>query len=334
MGDKVTTVETPEAPLEEDPDEGVEGVEIRQITIPETQQGSRLDRSLAEYWSDLSRSRLQRLIREGQVWLNGNPCLDKNRTLQAGDQIEVRIPAATPLTLQPEWIPLEILYEDADLIVINKPRDLVVHPAPGHSSGTLVHALLAHCPNLSGINGAQRPGIVHRLDKDTTGALVIAKQDQAHQHLQAQIQAKTARRIYLGVVLGRPAQSHGTLSAPIGRHPVDRQKMAVVEPPKGRAAVTHWQVLERLGNYSLMQFELETGRTHQIRVHAAHLRLPIVGDPLYTQSKSSPVKLRGQALHAWKLSFVHPRSGQPMQFTAPLPEEFERLLRQLRSQAG
>ncbi|MFQ3614023.1 MAG: RluA family pseudouridine synthase, partial [Cyanobacteriota bacterium] len=268
------------------------------MIIPDTQQGSRLDRGLAEYWSDLSRSRLQQLIREGQVWLNGDPCLDKNRTLQAGDQIEVRIPAATPLTLQPERIPLEILYEDADLIVINKPRDLVVHPAPGHSSGTLVHALLAHCPNLSGINGAQRPGIVHRLDKDTTGALVIAKQDQAHQHLQTQIQAKTARRIYLGVVLGRPAQSHGTLSAPIGRHPVDRQKMAVVEPPKGRAAVTHWQVLERLGNYSLMQFELETGRTHQIRVHAAHLRLPIVGDPLYTQSKSSPVKLRGQALHA------------------------------------
>ncbi len=185
---------------------------------------------------------------------------------------------------------------------------------------------------LSGINGEQRPGIVHRLDKDTTGALVIAKHDQAHQHLQAQIQAKTARRLYLGVVFGRPAQSQGTISAPIGRHPVDRQKMAVLPPGQGRAAVTHWQVLERLGNYTLMQFELETGRTHQIRVHAAHLRLPIVGDPLYTQSKTSPVKLSGQALHAWKLSFIHPRSGQPMHFTAPLPEEFERLLRQLRSQ--
>jgi len=236
--------------------------------------------------------------------------------------------------LQPERIPLDILYEDEDLLVINKPRGLVVHPAPGHASGTLVHALLAHCPRLSGINGEQRPGIVHRLDKDTTGALVIAKHDQAHQHLQAQIQAKTARRIYLGVVFGRPAQSQGTISAPIGRHPVDRQKMAVLPPGQGRAAVTHWQVLERLGNYTLMQFELETGRTHQIRVHAAHLRLPIVGDPLYTQSKTSPVKLSGQALHAWKLSFVHPRTGQPLQVTAPLPEEFERLLRQLRSQAG
>jgi len=307
-------------------------VEVRQVTVTEKQQGSRLDRGLAEQLPDLSRSRLQRLIREGQVWLNGQPCLDKDHPLQAGDQIEVRIPAVTPSRLKPERIPLDILYEDDDLIVLNKPRDLVVHPAPGHPSGTLVHALLAHCPCLSGINGEQRPGIVHRLDKDTTGALVIAKHDQAHQHLQAQIQAKTARRIYLGVVFGRPAQSQGTVSAPIGRHPVDRQKMAVLPPGQGRAAVTHWQVLERLGNYTLMQFELETGRTHQIRVHAAHLRLPIVGDPLYTQSKTSPVKLSGQALHAWKLSFIHPRSGQPMHFTAPLPEEFERLLRQLRSQ--
>lgn len=308
--------------------------EIRRVTVTEKQQGLRLDRGLAEQLPDLSRSRLQQLIRQGQVWLNGQPCLDKDRPLQAGDQIEVRIPPATPTSLQPERIPLDILYEDEDLLVINKPRGLVVHPAPGHASGTLVHALLAHCPRLSGINGEQRPGIVHRLDKDTTGALVIAKHDQAHQHLQAQIQAKTARRIYLGVVFGRPAQSQGTISAPIGRHPVDRQKMAVLPPGQGRAAVTHWQVLERLGNYTLMQFELETGRTHQIRVHAAHLRLPIVGDPLYTQSKTSPVKLSGQALHAWKLSFVHPRTGQPLQVTAPLPEEFERLLRQLRSQAG
>jgi 23S rRNA pseudouridine1911/1915/1917 synthase len=316
----------------EDPRDPV--AEIRRVTVTEKQQGLRLDRGLAEQLPDLSRSRLQQLIRQGQVWLNGQPCLDKDRPLQAGDQIEVRIPPATPTSLQPEPIPLDILYEDEDLLVLNKPRGLVVHPAPGHASGTLVHALLAHCPHLSGINGELRPGIVHRLDKDTTGALVIAKHDQAHQHLQAQIQAKTARRIYLGVVFGRPAQSQGTISAPIGRHPVDRQKMAVLPPGQGRAAVTHWQVLERLGNYTLMQFELETGRTHQIRVHAAHLHLPIVGDPLYTRSKTSPVKLSGQALHAWKLSFVHPRTGQPLQFTAPLPEEFERLLRQLRSQVG
>lgn len=318
---------------------GMEGhkeaaADIRQIRVTEKQQGLRLDRGLAEQLPELSRSRLQQLIRQGQVWLNGQPCRDKDRPLQAGDEVEVRIPPATPTALQPEPIPLDILYEDDDLLVINKPRGLVVHPAPGHASGTLVHALLAHCSHLSGINGELRPGIVHRLDKDTTGALVIAKHDQAHQHLQAQIQAKTARRIYLGVVFGRPAQSQGTVSAPIGRHPVDRQKMAVLTPGQGRVAVTHWQVLERLGNYTLMQFELETGRTHQIRVHAAHMRLPIVGDPLYTQSKTSPVKLSGQALHAWKLSFVHPRTGQPLQFTAPLPEEFERLLRQLRSQAG
>ncbi|MFT0728479.1 RluA family pseudouridine synthase [Synechococcus sp. F70.1] len=316
----------------EDPRDPV--AEIRRVTVTEKQQGLRLDRGLAEQLPDLSRSRLQQLIRQGQVWLNGQPCLDKDRPLQAGDQIEVRIPPATPTSLQPEPIPLDILYEDEDLLVINKPRGLVVHPAPGHASGTLVHALLAHGSHLSGINGELRPGIVHRLDKDTTGALVIAKHDQAHQHLQAQIQAKTARRIYLGVVFGRPAQSQGTISAPIGRHPVDRQKMAVLPPGQGRAAVTHWQVLERLGNYTLMQFELETGRTHQIRVHAAHLHLPIVGDPLYTRSKTSPVKLSGQALHAWKLSFVHPRTGQPLQFTAPLPEEFERLLRQLRSQVS
>ncbi|MFS8825477.1 RluA family pseudouridine synthase, partial [Synechococcus sp. R6-6] len=272
--------------------------DIRQIRVTEKQQGLRLDRGLAEQLPELSRSRLQQLIRQGQVWLNGQPCRDKDRPLQAGDEVEVRIPPATPTALQPEPIPLDILYEDDDLLVINKPRGLVVHPAPGHASGTLVHALLAHCPHLSGINGELRPGIVHRLDKDTTGALVIAKHDQAHQHLQAQIQAKTARRIYLGVVFGRPAQSQGTVSAPIGRHPVDRQKMAVLTPGQGRVAVTHWQVLERLGNYTLMQFELETGRTHQIRVHAAHMRLPIVGDPLYTQSKTSPVKLGGQALHA------------------------------------
>ncbi|MFS8892710.1 RluA family pseudouridine synthase [Synechococcus sp. O70.1] len=316
----------------EDPRDPV--AEIRRVTVTEKQQGLRLDRGLAEQLPELSRSRLQQLIRQGQVWLNGQPCRDKDRPLQAGDQIEVRIPPATPTSLQPEPIPLDILYEDEDLLVLNKPRGLVVHPAPGHASGTLVHALLAHCSHLSGINGELRPGIVHRLDKDTTGALVIAKHDQAHQHLQAQIQAKTARRIYLGVVFGRPAQSQGTISAPIGRHPVDRQKMAVLPPGQGRAAVTHWQVLERLGNYTLMQFELETGRTHQIRVHAAHLHLPIVGDPLYTRSKTSPVKLSGQALHAWKLSFVHPRTGQPLQFTAPLPEEFERLLRQLRSQVS
>jgi 23S rRNA pseudouridine1911/1915/1917 synthase len=179
----------------EDPRDPV--AEIRRVTVTEKQQGLRLDRGLAEQLPDLSRSRLQQLIRQGQVWLNGQPCLDKDRPLQAGDQIEVRIPPATPTSLQPEPIPLDILYEDEDLLVINKPRGLVVHPAPGHASGTLVHALLAHCPHLSGINGELRPGIVHRLDKDTTGALVIAKHDQAHQHLQAQIQAKTARRIYL-----------------------------------------------------------------------------------------------------------------------------------------
>jgi 23S rRNA pseudouridine1911/1915/1917 synthase len=244
--------------------------------------------------------------------------------------LELEIPPIQPSRIEPETIPLDILFEDDVVMVINKPRDLVVHPAAGHASGTLVNALLAHCSDLSGINGEQRPGIVHRLDKDTTGALVIAKTDQAHHHLQAQIQAKSARREYLGVVFGRPELQQGSIDAPVGRHPIDRKKMAVVDPQRGRSAVTHWRVVEALGNYTLMHFELATGRTHQIRVHAAYRHWPIVGDPLYTSSKTSPVNLTGQALHAWKLTFTHPTTGETICCTAPLPEEFQRLLQRLR----
>jgi 23S rRNA pseudouridine1911/1915/1917 synthase len=237
--------------------------------------------------------------------------------------------------LIPEDIPLDVLYEDDQLLIINKPVGLVVHPAPGHADGTLVNALLAHCDNLAGIGGVQRPGIVHRLDKDTSGALAIAKTDLAHQQLQAQFKTKTARREYLAVVYGAPTQATGTIDAPIGRHPIDRKKMAVVPEEKGgRRAVTHWQVEERLGNYTLMRFQLETGRTHQIRVHSAHIGYPVVGDPVYSSGRTVGVNLPGQALHAWKLRLQHPMTGDWIEATAPMPPSFLTLLQVLRRRAG
>ena len=215
--------------------------------------------------------------------------------------------------------------------MINKAANLVVHPAPGHPDGTLVNALLAHCPNLKGIGGVQRPGIVHRLDKDTTGAMVVAKTDAAYQHLQRQLQVKTARREYWGIVYGSPQQERGTIDQPIGRHPVDRKKMAVVSTEKrGRVAVTHWQCLERLGNYSWLEFCLETGRTHQIRVHSQFIGHPIVGDPLYSAGRSLGVNLTGQALHAHKLTLQHPMTQNTIEAIAPLPSEFTKLLTVLR----
>ena len=296
-----------------------------------TGESERLDRWLADQLPDWSRSRLQKLVEQGQVTLNGQICTSKKATVQAGDRVHLTIPAAVPLALEPENIPLDILYEDDELIVLNKPAGLVVHPAPGHESGTLVHALLAHCPNLAGIGGVQRPGIVHRLDKDTSGAIVIAKTDRAHQHLQAQLKAKTAQREYLAIVYGSPATNSGTIDLPIGRHPIDRKKMAIVPIEKGgRQAVTHWQVLDRLGNYTLMQFRLETGRTHQIRVHTTQMGHPIVGDPVYGSGRSIGVNLTGQALHAHKLHLEHPLTGKPVEAIAPLPAEFLKLLQVLR----
>ena len=289
----------------------------------------RLDRWLAHQLPHLSRSRLQKLIEGGKVRLNGTVCTAKKRTLQAGDHLCVSIPPSQPLAAHPEAIPLDLLYEDDAIVIVNKPAGLVVHPAPGHETGTLVNALLAHCDRLAGIGGIQRPGIVHRLDKDTTGALVVAKTDQAHQHLQAQIQARTAQRKYLGIVCGAPATESGTVNSPIGRHPVERKKMAVVEKG-GREAITRWQVEERLGNYTLMQFHLETGRTHQIRVHCAHQGYPIVGDSVYSSARSVGVNLSGQALHAWQLCLEHPVSGERVEAITPLPANFTKLLAVLR----
>lgn len=307
----------------------------------------RLDRWLTDQLPDLSRSRLQKLIEQGHVQVNGHVCISKKALVQQDDRIQVEIPEPKPLELQAEAIPLDILYEDDELLIINKPAGLVVHPAPGHSQGTLVQALLAHCQTLSGlsslpgIGGVQRPGIVHRLDKDTSGAIAIAKTDAAHQHLQAQIKAKTARREYLGVIHGVPSAESGRINLPIGRHPVDRKKMAVVPVEKGgRPAITRWQIRERLGNYTLMHFELETGRTHQIRVHWAHLGHPIVGDPVYSSGGrhrgpglTVGVNLPGQALHAWKLSLQHPISQTWIEAIAPLPQAFIVLLEKLRQRS-
>ncbi|MEC4805160.1 MAG: RluA family pseudouridine synthase [Jaaginema sp. PMC 1079.18] len=294
----------------------------------------RLDAWLSLQLPSISRSRLQKLIEQGQVQLNQTPCLAKKASLQVGDKVIVTLPPPKPLDVQPQDIPLDILYEDEEMIILNKPAGMVVHPAPGHSDGTLVNALLYHCDRLAGIGGVERPGIVHRLDKDTTGAIAIAKTDFAHQALQKQIQSKTAYREYLGVVYGRPGAAEGTVNQPVGRHGGDRKKMAIIPVEKGgRVAITHWQILETLGNYTLMRYQLETGRTHQIRVHSAFLGHPIVGDTVYGSSRSLKVNLTGQALHARKLRLYHPRTEKLIEAIAPLPQEFSKLLEVLRGRA-
>ncbi|MEM9905420.1 MAG: RluA family pseudouridine synthase [Cyanobacteria bacterium P01_D01_bin.44] len=297
-----------------------------------TSAPERLDRWLAAAVETLSRSRIQKLIEQGAVTLNGTTCTHKKILVSPGDLIELTLPPIEPLALKPEAIPLDILYEDDTLVIINKSAGMVVHPAPGHPDGTLVNAILAHCGDqLTGVGGVQRPGIVHRLDKDTTGAMVVAKTEAALQHLQGQIQAKTAQREYLGVVYGAPKTETGTVNQPIGRHPKDRKRQAIVPENKGgRIAITHWRVRERLGNYTLIHYQLETGRTHQIRVHSAHMGHPIVGDPQYSSGRSVGVNLSGQALHAERLTLIHPVSGDTIVAIAPLPPTFETLLQRLR----
>ncbi|BCL37037.1 RluA family pseudouridine synthase [Nostoc sp. MS1] len=308
---------------------------LNEFDLQVEEDSARIDRYLAEELPDLSRSRIQQLIEQGKVQVNDKVCTSKKINLKVGDRITLEIPEAQPLELIPQDIPLDILYEDDQLLIINKPAGLVVHPAPGHPNGTLVNAVLAHCPNLPGIGGVQRPGIVHRLDKDTTGAIAIAKTDIAYQHLQAQLQAKTARREYLGVVYGAPKTESGTIDLPIGRHPQDRKKMAIVPVEEGgRTAITHWRVKERLGNYTLIHFQLETGRTHQIRVHSAKMGHPIVGDPVYGSGRSVGVNLPGQALHAWKLKVQHPISGDWIEVNAQLPQTFNTLLDILRKRGA
>ncbi len=293
--------------------------------------GERIDRWLSHH-CDLSRNRIQKLIEQGALSINDTPCTNKKITVHSGDWLQLKIPEIEAFTLVPEAIPLDILYEDDYLLVVNKPAGMVVHPAPGHPRGTLVNAVLAHCGDqLTGVGGVQRPGIVHRLDKDTTGAMVVAKTESVLHHLQGQIQEKTAQREYLGVVFGVPKLSEdwGTIDAPIGRHPKDRKKMAVVEKG-GRRAVTHWRIQERLGNYTLVHYRLETGRTHQIRVHSAMMGNPIVGDITYGSGRPVGVNLPGQALHARSLALTHPITEERVVAIAPLPPIIEKLLQRLR----
>jgi 23S rRNA pseudouridine1911/1915/1917 synthase len=319
----MNVIETNNLPVKQEP--------VALIFVPADLEEPRLDLWLADQLPDLSRSRWQKLIAQGQVQIQDQICTDKKYKLKSGDRVCVSIPSLTTLDLIPEPIPLDVLYEDADLIIVNKPAGMVVHPSAGHDTGTLVHALLAHCP-LSSIGGVQRPGIVHRLDKDTTGAMVVAKTDFAHQHLQQQLQAKTARREYLGVVYGTPKTDSGTIDLPVGRHPVDRLKNTVLPIAQGgKSAVTHWQVEEKLRSFSLLKFQLETGRTHQIRIHTTKMGHPIVGDPVYGTGRSIGVKLPGQALHAWHLELIHPVTGELIRAEAPIPAYFLTLLQVLRN---
>jgi 23S rRNA pseudouridine1911/1915/1917 synthase len=304
---------------------------IEQIVIAEEEQGNRLDRVLSQHFSDMTRSALQGLIEAGNVCRDGK-ILKKNYKVCLGDTISVEVPEPKEIALQPEDIPLDVIYEDADLIVINKPRGMVVHPAPGNWSGTLVNALMYHCgDSLSGINGEIRPGIVHRIDKDTSGLLVVAKNDAAHRSLAQQIAEHSALRQYYAVVIGCPKEETGTICAPIARHRTDRKKMTV--DPSGREAITHYTVLERYRGFSYLTFRLETGRTHQIRVHMKYIGHPIIGDPLYGP-KNDSWKLGGQCLHAGKLTLTHPTTGERMTFTATLPQYFEAVLDKLRSRYG
>ncbi len=290
----------------------------------------RLDRWLVSQRPEQSRSSIQNFINAGLVLVNYKSAKAKT-PLKNGDNIQIWLPPPEPLPyLIPEPMNLDILFEDDHIIVINKAAGLTVHPAPGHKSGTLVNGLLAHCDNLPGINGKLRPGIVHRLDKDTSGCIVVAKSQEALVNLQVQIKNKIASRNYLAVIHGSPRSKEGIIVGNIGRHPKDRKKYAVVNEKSGRYACTHWKLIENFRNYSLMSFKLDTGRTHQIRVHCSHINHPILGDPLYGRCKKLPCKLNGQALHANKLGFFHPINGEEMTFDAELPTIFKKLIRKIK----
>ena len=303
-------------------------METLKLTATPPDAGKRLDAWLAETLEATTRSAAAKLIEGGSVLVEGK-AVPKNYKLRCGETVEVQLPEAAEIDLVAQDIPLDIVYEDEDVIVVNKPKGLVVHPAPGHPDGTLVNALMFHCgDSLSGIGGEKRPGIVHRIDRDTSGLIIAAKNDAAHVGLSAQLQDHTLSRIYHCIVTGNLRENAGTVDAPIGRHPVDRKRMAVVAD--GRRAVTHWRVLERFQGFTYVECRLETGRTHQIRVHMAHIGHPILGDTVYGNKKE--VKgLQGQCLHAVGLRFIHPRTGEPVELSCGLTEEFEEQLRKLRS---
>jgi len=288
--------------------------------------GQRIDKFISDQIPDISRTYVQELLKSGDITVDLKT-VKPNYRLSGGEKILVNVLEPEPIEVKPEAIPLEILYEDQDVIVVNKPRGMVVHPAPGHTSGTLVNALLYHCKDLSGINGMLRPGIVHRIDKDTSGVLVAAKNDKAHRSLAEQLKNKTTHRIYYAIAHGEFEHDKGTIDAPIGRDENDRKKMAVTRT-HSKDAVTHFTVLERFEKYTFVSCRLETGRTHQIRVHLAYIGHPVAGDPKYGPKKT--LNINGQALHAAELGFIHPATGQNMMFQAPLPEDMEVLLTELR----
>ena len=311
------------------------------VVGPES-EGRRLDVFISETWPDLSRAQAKRLIEAGAVSVNGAR-KKASAPLKSGDRVSLILPEPEPSPLQPEAIPLDIVYEDGYLLTVNKPAGMTVHPASGARRGTLVHALLSHCDDLSGVGGVQRPGIVHRLDKGTSGLLVVAKNDLVHRHLSEQIRERSLKRIYKVLVWGSPDLDAGIIDASVGRHPTDRKKMAVLESG-GKSAVTHFKVIRRYKFLTLMEVALETGRTHQVRTHMAHLGCAVFGDPQYGGRRKALNALRGslareaaallrgidrQALHAWRLSLLHPIRRERMEFTAPLPEDMARVLENL-----
>lgn len=291
-------------------------------------EGERLDKYISMLFPEQSRSFFQKIIKDGHVTVN-DKTEKANYRLKVEDLVSIEIPDAVETQILPENIPLDILYEDDDLLVVNKPKGMVVHPSAGHYSGTLVNAIMYHCKDsLSGINGEIRPGIVHRIDMDTTGSLIVCKNDEAHVAIAEQIKVHSVNRIYRGIVYGVVKDDEGVIHAPIGRHPNERKKMAINEK-NGKDAITHYKVLERFDRYTYMEFKLETGRTHQIRVHMASIGHPLLGDTLYSNGKS-PYKLQGQTLHAMVIGFVHPKTNEYIEISAPLPEYFEKILKDVR----
>lgn len=295
------------------------------FTVSEEEKGSRIDKVASSKEESYSRSQVQEWLKEGRVLVNGRP-VKANYKAAAGDEVTIDIPDPEELNIEAEDLQLDVYYEDEDVIVVNKPRGMVVHPAPGHTTGTLVNGLMHHCKDLSGINGVMRPGIVHRIDKDTSGLLMVAKNDLAHEKLVNQLVEKSVTRKYKAVVHGVIQHDFGTIDAPIGRDTKDRQKMGIVD--HGKVAVTHFHVLERFTDFTLVECELETGRTHQIRVHMKYIGFPLAGDPKYGPRKT--LDIDGQALHAGVLGFIHPRTNEYMEFEAAPPAEFTMLVDELR----
>lgn len=293
-------------------------------------QNKRLDNFLQDKLSDYTRSQIKNLIDDGYVFLCGKQVSKSGEKLKTNQEVMVCLPRVKTIDLEKENIPIDIVYQDEDLAVINKPQGMVVHPAAGNYSGTLVNALLYNINDLSGINGKIRPGIVHRLDKDTSGLLVVAKNDKAHLNLQEQIQTKTCKRFYRAIVIGGIKEDEGVIETYIGRSSKDRKKMAVVDKDKGKLAITHYKVLERFKGYTYVEFELKTGRTHQIRVHCAYLKAPILGDFVYAEKQKNKFNLKGQLLHAFKIEFTQPTSGKSLSFEVGLPDYFSQVLENLR----